>query len=174
METARPSTAARGDFLSHVCSPNAARFCEAIHTHDCVVVGCAHCAVGPGPSSWLRYPKFQTLPPERRRQGGLPGDWSGVATWAANWRPWFKHALPSCLEDFDTQVKEPEAVIRMEEAILRKIEAIPGVKSAGISTGVPMSNNRNMDPVFIENRPFAEGQMPPLRRFRAEWGRCQC
>src|SRR5437762_3089371 len=67
----------------------------------------------------------------------------------------------------DTQVKEPEAVIRMEEAILRKIQAIPGVKSAGISTGVPMSNNRNMDPVFIENRPFAEGQMPPLRRFRS-------
>jgi predicted permease len=66
----------------------------------------------------------------------------------------------------ETQVKDPESVVRMEQAILHKLEAIPGVKSAGISTGVPMSNNRNMDPVFIENRPFAEGQMPPLRRFR--------
>jgi predicted permease len=67
----------------------------------------------------------------------------------------------------ETQVKDPEAVTRTEEAILHKIQVIPGVKSAGISTGVPMSNNRNMDPVFIENRPFAEGQMPPLRRFRS-------
>src|SRR5262249_34144983 len=37
----------------------------------------------------------------------------------------------------------------------------------GISTGVPMSHYSNNDPVFIENRPFAEGQMPPLRRFRS-------
>jgi predicted permease len=67
----------------------------------------------------------------------------------------------------ETQVKDPEAVLRMEEAILRKIEGIPGVRSAGISTGVPMAHYSNNDPVFIEGRPFAEGQMPPLRRFRS-------
>jgi len=66
----------------------------------------------------------------------------------------------------DTQVKDPESVLRMDEAILHKIEAIPGVRSAGISTGVPMAHYSNNDPVFIEGRPFAEGQMPPLRRFR--------
>jgi predicted permease len=66
----------------------------------------------------------------------------------------------------DTQVKDPESVLRMDEAILRKIEAIPGIRSAGISTGVPMAHYSNNDPVFIEGRPFAEGQMPPLRRFR--------
>jgi len=66
----------------------------------------------------------------------------------------------------DTQVKDPESVLRMDEAILHKIEAIPGVRSAGISTGVPMAHYSNNDPVFIEGRPFAEGHMPPLRRFR--------
>src|SRR5207253_10723194 len=54
----------------------------------------------------------------------------------------------------ETQVKDPEAVLRMEEAILRKIEGIPGVRSAGTSTGVPIAPYSNNDPVFIEGRPF--------------------
>jgi predicted permease len=66
----------------------------------------------------------------------------------------------------EAQVKEDEAVTRMEEAILRKVEAIPGVESAGISNGIPMADFRWMDPVFVENLSYIEGQMPPLRRFR--------
>src|SRR5215813_13070295 len=84
-------------------------------------------------------------------------------------RPGFR--APAELQTFtisipDAQVKDPEPVVRMEEAILRKIQAVPGVQSAGISTGVPMSGNSSNDPVFVENRPFGEGKMPPLRRFR--------
>jgi predicted permease len=66
----------------------------------------------------------------------------------------------------ETQVKEVERVVRMEEAIQNKIEAIPGVSSVAISLSVPMSGNLRYDPIFIENRAYAEGQLPPLRRFK--------
>ncbi len=66
----------------------------------------------------------------------------------------------------DAQVKENEPVLRMEEAILHKIEAIPGVSSVAISSAVPMSGDNSNDPVFVEGRPYAEGEFPPLRRFK--------
>jgi len=66
----------------------------------------------------------------------------------------------------ESEVKEPEAVVRMEEGIMRKIAAIPGVTSAGITTSIPMGNNRWMDPVFADDHAYTEGQIPPLRRFR--------
>jgi len=80
-------------------------------------------------------------------------------------------ARPAELQTFrisipDTQVKDPERVVRMEEEILRKMEAIPGVSSAGIGTVIPMSGSGWHDPVFIEGRLYAEGQLPPLSRFK--------
>ncbi len=62
----------------------------------------------------------------------------------------------------DTQVKEPEPVVRMEQEILRRLKAIPGVSSAGIGTVVPMSGGGWHDPLFIEGRTYAEGQLPPI------------
>jgi putative ABC transport system permease protein len=62
----------------------------------------------------------------------------------------------------DSQVKEPEAVVRMEEEILRRIEAIPGVSSANIGTVVPMSGGGWHDPIFVEGHAYAEGQLPPI------------
>lgn len=62
----------------------------------------------------------------------------------------------------DTQVKEPESVVRMEEEILRKIQAIPGVSSASIGTVVPMSGGGWHDPIFVEGHTYAEGQLPPI------------
>jgi putative ABC transport system permease protein len=38
----------------------------------------------------------------------------------------------------EAQVKDPEHVMRLEEEILRKLEAIPGGSSVGLSLGVPM------------------------------------
>ena len=80
-------------------------------------------------------------------------------------------ARPAELQTFrisipDTQVKDPERVVRMEEEILRKMEAIPGVSSAGIGTVIPMSGSGWHDPVFVEGRLYAEGQLPPLSRFK--------
>ena len=37
----------------------------------------------------------------------------------------------------ETEVKEPERVVRLQEEILHKLEAIPGVSSVGISMSVP-------------------------------------
>jgi predicted permease len=72
----------------------------------------------------------------------------------------FRVAIP------EAQVKEDEPVLRMEEAILHKIEAIPGVSLVAISSAVPMSGDSSNDPVFVEGRAYAEGQFPPLRRFK--------
>ena len=62
----------------------------------------------------------------------------------------------------ETEVKEPERVVRMEEEILHKIEAIPGVSSASIGTVIPMSGGGWHDPIFVEGRSYAEGQLPPI------------
>src|ERR671922_2462543 len=62
----------------------------------------------------------------------------------------------------DTQVKQPEAVVRMEEEILHRLQAIPGVSSASIGTVVPMGGGGWHDPLFIEGRTYAEGQLPPI------------
>jgi predicted permease len=79
---------------------------------------------------------------------------------------------PDQLETFhisipEAQVKDRDAVTRMEEAIQRKIEAVPGVTSSAMTSALPMSNSNSNDPVFIEGRNLAEGQFPPLRRFRS-------
>jgi predicted permease len=65
----------------------------------------------------------------------------------------------------DTQVKEEEKVTRLEEEILHKIEAIPGVESVAISTRVPMDDSGTMDPIFVEGRNIPDGQLPPIRQF---------
>jgi putative ABC transport system permease protein len=63
-------------------------------------------------------------------------------------------------------VREPEAVVRMEQSIIDKIAAIPGVSSVGVTTVVPMTGDGWHDPVFAEDRVYAEGQIPPLRTFK--------
>ena len=79
-------------------------------------------------------------------------------------------ARPAELQTFrisipETQVKEPEQVMRMEEQILRKLEATPGVESVAISTRVPMDDSGSMDPIYVEGRNIPEGQLPPVRQF---------
>src|SRR5712675_2323919 len=66
----------------------------------------------------------------------------------------------------ETSVKEPERVIRMEEEILHKLEAIPGVSSVTISTKIPMQGDGWHDPILIQGRTYAEGEFPPLRLFK--------
>jgi predicted permease len=66
----------------------------------------------------------------------------------------------------ETHVKEPESVIRMEEEILHKLEAIPGVSSVSIGTRLPMDSDGWHDPILIQGRTYAEGEFPPLRLFK--------
>jgi predicted permease len=65
-----------------------------------------------------------------------------------------------------TQVKEPERVTRMEEAILRKIEALTGVSSVAMISSVPMDGNNYNNPVFAQDLTYREGTIPPVRRFK--------
>ena len=78
---------------------------------------------------------------------------------------------PSELQAFrisilSTQVPDREQVVRMQEAIQHKIQAIPGVSSVAWGSGIPMDGNLSNDPVFIAGRTYADGELPPLRRFK--------
>ncbi len=64
-----------------------------------------------------------------------------------------------------SQVKDPEAAIRMHESILRKIEALPQVEAATLASSLPMVSSNN-DPIYAEDVPLAEGKIPPIRRFK--------
>jgi predicted permease len=59
-----------------------------------------------------------------------------------------------------------ERLVRMEEGILDKLRAIPGVSSASFSSAIPMDGNDSNDPIFAQDRAYAEGELPPLRRFK--------
>ena len=72
----------------------------------------------------------------------------------------FRLAIP------EAEVSVAERVIRMDEEILRKIEAIPGISSAAVGTGVPMDGNYSINPVYARDRAYAEGEIAPLRHFR--------
>ncbi len=78
---------------------------------------------------------------------------------------------PAALQTFrisivTAQAKEDEKVVRMEEEISHRLAAIPGVSSVGIGSKLPMTGQGWTDPVFLEGRTYAEGQLPPLRRFK--------
>ena len=66
----------------------------------------------------------------------------------------------------EADVPDPEKAVRMEEAILHKMEAIPGVSAVGFANSVPMDDNHWSDPVFAQDKDYAEGKLPPLRRFK--------
>lgn len=65
----------------------------------------------------------------------------------------------------ESQVGDATAVVRMEQAILDKIAAIPGVSSAAVSSVVPMEETGWHDPVYAEDRAYPQS-MPPLRWYK--------
>ena len=65
------------------------------------------------------------------------------------------------------QVKEPEQVMRMQNAMLDKLAAIPGVTSVALAGDAPLEGNTNNDVLFAEDKTYAVGQIPPIRRIRA-------
>src|SRR5437016_13004006 len=78
--------------------------------------------------------------------------------------------MPSDIQTFRvdipyTQVKEPELVMRIEEEILHKIEAVPGVSSVSLSMSVPLDGNQTTGPAFEKDRTYSQGELP-LHRFR--------
>jgi putative ABC transport system permease protein len=64
-------------------------------------------------------------------------------------------------------VPEPERATRMQQEILSRISAVPGVVSAAFADVAPLDPaNRGSDTVlFVDGRSYAPGQARPLRRF---------
>jgi len=66
------------------------------------------------------------------------------------------------------QVREAERVTRMQQEILDKVAALPGVKSAAFASAVPMEGPLRvwLNPVYVEGKEYAPGTTPPMRRMK--------
>ncbi|MBZ5676870.1 MAG: ABC transporter permease [Acidobacteriia bacterium] len=64
------------------------------------------------------------------------------------------------------QVKENEQVMRMQNAMLDKLAAIPGVTSVALAGAAPLEGFDNNDVLFAEDKTYTAGQIPPVRRYR--------
>ena len=80
---------------------------------------------------------------------------------------------PDSLQTFRLYIPEatvPETdkprVIRMEQAIRDKIAALPGVSSVAFGSMVPMDGSSSSDVLYAQDRAYAEGELPPIRRFK--------
>jgi len=64
-------------------------------------------------------------------------------------------------------VAEPERVTRMQNEIADKLGAIPGVKSVGFASEMPMEGfDSDWDAVYAEDKTYSEGEIPPLRLYK--------
>jgi len=80
-------------------------------------------------------------------------------------------ARPAELQTFrisipETEVPKAEQVVRMDEDMLQKLTAIPGISSVGMCSTIPMDGGNSMDPVYAKDRTYTEGELAPLRRFK--------
>jgi len=62
-------------------------------------------------------------------------------------------------------VPKEEDVLRMQQTIMEKIAAIPGVESVSFGGSVPMDGNGWHDPVFAQDKNYSGNSIPPLREF---------
>jgi predicted permease len=66
----------------------------------------------------------------------------------------------------EAAVHEPAQVLQTHERIADALKAIAGVTSVGMSSSITMDGQDNNEPVFVEDAPTPEGQLPPIRRFK--------
>jgi predicted permease len=66
----------------------------------------------------------------------------------------------------DTQVPKAEDAARTYNNILEKIAAIPGVTAVGLANSITMDGNNDNDPIFAADKAYADGQVPPMRRYK--------
>jgi putative ABC transport system permease protein len=64
------------------------------------------------------------------------------------------------------QVPDDARVVRLQNDMIDAIRALPGVESVAATNSVTMDGSDNNDPIFAEDRTYAEGQLPPIRRFK--------
>jgi predicted permease len=63
----------------------------------------------------------------------------------------------------ETELKEPLRVLQVEDQVSKRLSAIPGVSSVGISTSLPMDASDNVGPVFVKDHP-SDGKLPPTHQ----------
>jgi putative ABC transport system permease protein len=64
------------------------------------------------------------------------------------------------------QVQKPELVVRMQEEILNKLAALPGVKSVAFGNSAPLEGFNSNDLLYAQDKNYGAGEIPPIRRFR--------
>lgn len=67
----------------------------------------------------------------------------------------------------DTQIpdKDRDKVVHMQQDMMDKVAALPGVRSVALTSSVPMQGWNSNDLVFARDRTYREGEIPPIRRF---------
>lgn len=83
-------------------------------------------------------------------------------------KPGFTH--PEAVQTFRlfipaAQVKEEAKVLRMQQDILERLAAIPGVSSTAMTSNVPMTRSGWHDPIFASDKVYEEGKIPAIRSF---------
>jgi putative ABC transport system permease protein len=73
---------------------------------------------------------------------------------------YFRVAIPSA------EVEDPSQVALTHQEILQRVQAIPGVASAALSSSVTMDGWDSNDAVNVEEFPVEGDQLPPIRRFK--------
>jgi putative ABC transport system permease protein len=68
---------------------------------------------------------------------------------------------------YPAQVKEPERVMRMQNEMLDKLAAIPGVTSVALASDAPLEGLSGGDVLYAEDKTYGAGQVPPGRQFRS-------
>jgi predicted permease len=63
-------------------------------------------------------------------------------------------------------VSDATQVVRTQQDIVRRLEAVNGVESVGVSSSLTMDGGSSNDPIFVEDFPRSDGKLPPLRRFK--------
>ena len=64
----------------------------------------------------------------------------------------------------ESLVKDPVAAIQMEQGILERIRALPGVTSVGLTTRIPTEHGGH-DLIYARDKSYSQG-VPPLRVFK--------
>jgi putative ABC transport system permease protein len=66
----------------------------------------------------------------------------------------------------EAEVPKAEQAVRTYNNILENVAAIPGVTAAGLTNSVTMDGNNDNDPIFAADKSYADGQVPPMRRYK--------
>ncbi len=65
----------------------------------------------------------------------------------------------------DSMIRDPVMVTRIQESIIDKLEAIPGVRSVGFASAMPLEQvEPGWDDVYVEGRTYPNNE-PPLRLY---------